>query len=148
MGWFGKLLGTDGAVKEVISSAKELVDDAWYTEDEKAEDRAAARREAQGMVVEWMRNTQGQNLSRRIIALSITSTWLAMFLISTCMDLAAVWASDLVRMNLAAAARVLDTRLDVMTGAVMLILGFYFAAPYMGDLARGAIERFGGKQKP
>jgi len=32
-----------------------------------------------------------------------------------------------------------------MTGAVMLILSFYFAAPYMGDVVKGALDRFGKK---
>jgi hypothetical protein len=32
-----------------------------------------------------------------------------------------------------------------MNGAVMLILGFYFAAPYMGKMVDGAMAKFSGK---
>ena len=34
-----------------------------------------------------------------------------------------------------------------MNGAMMLILGFYFAAPYMGSIVEGAMKKFGGGDK-
>ena len=146
MGSFlGKLFGTDEAVKGVIETGKELLDDAFYTDAETAADRAAAAAGVRDMVVGWMGNTQGQNLSRRVIALSVTGTWLSMYVIATIMDIGGVWLSELYHARLAATSLVLDTRNDSMTGAVMMILAFYFAAPKIGEIAEVAMSRFGKK---
>lgn len=145
MGWLGKLFGTSDAVKEIIDAGARIADEFHYSDEEKAEDKAAATTEARRMVLEWMANTQGQNLSRRIIALSITGTWLLTHMISTSFAFGAIWAGKRQEQMVDSSA-LLDARLDGMTGAVMLILGFYFAAPYMGDIAKGALDRFGGKR--
>ena len=70
-----------------------------------------------------------------------------MFLAATVSSLAAIWVSDGAAGKLADSTVILDGRIDTMTPAVMLILGFYFAAPYMGDLAKGALQKFGSHQK-
>jgi len=152
MAWLGKLFGTDAAVASVIESGKELLDDAFYTDAEEAVDKAADRTEVRGMLVEWMKNTQGQNLSRRVIALSVTATWLMMFLIATTLSVVSIWVDPVVINEVVqpdkvlASAKLIDDRNDNMTGAVMLILAFYFAAPKLGDLAGVAMARF-SKQK-
>jgi hypothetical protein len=61
------------------------------------------------------------------------------------LDLAAVWASDAAKLH--AAGAVIGGRAESMNGAMMLILGFYFAAPHMGKLAESALQRFGGQKK-
>lgn len=142
MGWLGKLFGTDDAVKQVIDTGSALLDDAFYTDAEKAEDIAKDRSEVRRMVVEWMANTQGQNLSRRLIALSVTASWLFMYLLSTVLGLVAVWVDPELHQRLNESITVLDGRNDSMTGAVMLILGFYFAAPKIGQIADAAMARF------
>lgn len=142
MGWLGKLFGTDDAVKQVIDTGSALLDDAFYTDAEKAEDIAKDRSEVRRMVVEWMANTQGQNLSRRLIALSVTASWLFMYLLSTGLGLVAVWVDPELHQRLNESITVLDGRNDSMTGAVMLILGFYFAAPKIGQIADAAMARF------
>jgi hypothetical protein len=143
MSWFGKLFGTDEAVRGVLDTGKELLDDAFYTDSEKAEDRAKDASEVRGMLVDWMKNTQGQNLSRRIISLSITATWLSMFIIATLLSVSAVWVADDVSTKLMASSSIIDNRAEAMTGAVMLILGFYFALPKVTEIANAAIDKFG-----
>lgn len=147
MGSFlGKMFGTDEAVQGVIDTGKELLDDAFYTDSEKAEDRARAAEGVRNMVVEWMGNTQGQNLSRRLIAVSVTGTWLSMYVIATVMDVSAVWLPEIYYDRLSETSLVLDGRNDSMTGAVMLVLGFYFAAPKIGAIAEAALSRFSKKK--
>jgi len=143
MSFVGKLFGTDTAVEQTIGLIGKVADEAFYTDQEKAEDRAAVRRETQSMVIEWLKSTTGSALSRRLIALSITSSWLFMHLLATFMEVAGVWVNPTTGKGLVTSAHLIDSRLDGMTGAVMLILGFYFAAPYMGDIAGKALERFG-----
>ena len=141
-GFLGKLFGTDEAVKGVLETGRELLDDAFYTDAEKAEDRSLAAAGVRNMVVDWMGNTQGQNLSRRLIAVSVTSIWLSMYIIATVMDVAAVWLPELYYQRLVDTSQLLDSRNDSMTGAVMLILGFYFAAPKIAAIAEAAMSRF------
>jgi hypothetical protein len=46
--------------------------------------------------------------------------------------------------KLIASSAALDDKADRMSGAVMLILAFYFAAPHMDKIVVGALEKFGG----
>ena len=91
MSFFGKVFGSDAAIDKVIGHGKELLDDAFYTDEEKAADRAQAARETRGLINEWIKNSQGQNLARRVLALSIGFVWLGLFLIATLLDIAGVF---------------------------------------------------------
>lgn len=142
MSFIGKLFGSDKALEKVVDTASGLLDEAFYTKEEKAADKAAARDKAQGMVVEWLQASTGSRLARRVIAFAITFTWLGMFWMASMLSFLEIWAGKRAD-KLAASSALVDGRADAMTSAVMLILGFYFAAPYMGDLARGALEKFG-----
>ena len=66
--FFGRLFGTDEALNKVMDTGRELLDDAFYTDQEEAQDRAAARSEARAMVVEWTSSTTGSRLARRGLA--------------------------------------------------------------------------------
>jgi hypothetical protein len=151
--FLGKVFGSDEALGKVVDTAKELLDEAFYTDQEEAAAKAVARDKAQGMVIEWIKASTGSRLARRMIALAITGTWLSMFLFATLMSFLAIWVDPAIPADggastaqlMQASAALIDGRTERMTGAVMLILGFYFAAPYMGDLAQGALERFGKK---
>jgi hypothetical protein len=140
--FLGKLFGSDKALEKVVDTGKELLDEAFYTEQEEAADRSAARDKAQGMVIEWIEASTGSRLARRAIALGITGTWLFMYILSTLMAFLAVWIDGSAE-QLIASASLIDDKADTIVSAVMVILGFYFAAPFMGDMAKGALERFG-----
>ncbi|MCR9089871.1 MAG: hypothetical protein NXI11_00780 [Proteobacteria bacterium] len=144
-GFWGKLFGTDEALKGVVDGVTNGIDALVYTEEERANAAAESRAEARAMVVEWMRSTQGQNLARRLLALVVTAVWLAMYLIAACLNITAVWVGDALSSRLTESAAIVGQRAHEMNGAMMLILGFYFAAPHMGELAAAAIGRFGGR---
>ena len=149
MSLIGKIFGSDAAIDKVISHGKELLDDAFYTDEEEAADRAQAARETRGLITEWIKNSQGQNLARRVLAFAIGFTWLSMFVAATLLDLAGVWADlpttveagQAVYNKYSAASQIIDTRNDQMTGAIMLILGFYFAAPKISEIANTAMQK-------
>ncbi|OEJ64645.1 hypothetical protein [Magnetovibrio blakemorei] len=143
MGFFGKIFGTEAALQGVVSGVTRGLDALVYTDEEKAGDAAKDRSEARKMVVEWMASTQGQSLARRLLALIITAVWLLQYLTSMALDLVAIWEVNPV--NLQLASSVIGERAGAMNGAMMLILGFYFAAPHMGDIAKAALLKFGGK---
>ena len=146
MSWLGKLFGGSEATTTIIDQTFGLIDKSFYTKQEQGEALAKAESEARQMTIEWLQSTSGSRLARRVLAFMITSVWLFMFLLSTFASIVAIWSGEINAENLREMTAILDGRIDTMTPAVMLILGFYFAAPYMGDMARGALERLGGKK--
>ena len=144
MSFIGKLFGSDQALGKIVDTAKDLVDESFYTDQEQAEDKAKAGEAARGMVIDWVAASTGSRLARRLIAFSITGTWLAMYWLSTTLSIAAVWAEDELSLSqLQQSSAIADAAGQQMVSAVMLILGFYFAAPYMGDIASVALKKFG-----
>ena len=143
MGWLGKLLGTDKALETTIKSVSSGLDALVYTDEEKATDAARERQEARSMVIGWMQATQGQNIARRIIALSITATWLGMYISSIGLNIASVWLTDTDK--LLKSAEAISSTAGQVDGAMMLILGFYFAAPHLDKVAGVAMEKFSKK---
>jgi len=140
MGLLGKLFGSDKAIEGIVSSAAKGIDALVYTKEERADDAAKDRSEARQMVVAWMAATQGQNLARRLIALSITAVWLLQFIVAQCLGLVSVWSATPEKWTESASVMTYGGR--AMNGAVMLILAFYFAAPHMGDVAKAVTGKF------
>ncbi len=144
MSFWGKVFGTDEAIKSTIGAVKDGIDALVYTEEEKAVDAAKERSEARSMLVGWMEATQGQNLARRLISLAITGVWLLQYVISQiASSIAIFWGSKAEELNKLAKLQ-LESAND-MSPAVMLILAFYFAAPHMGDFAKAVVGKFTAK---
>ncbi len=139
----GKIFGTEKAITAVIDNVSNGLDKLVYTKEEKAEDAAKDRASARAMVINWMESTKGQNLARRLIALCIVSVWLLQYLSCMALSVIGIWASS--PDKIITSAQVIGTFAERMNGAVMLILGFYFAAPYMGSIVKGAMDKFGKK---
>ena len=142
MSFWGKIFSTEKALTGIVDGVTNGLDALVYTDEEKASDATKERSEARLMVVKWMESTQGQNLARRLIALSITAVWLLMYLIKSAVAVVSVWV-DSPDMWLDT-AKVVGDSAESMNGAMMLILAFYFAAPHMGDIARAAMNKFSG----
>jgi hypothetical protein len=147
MSFWGKMFGTDEAIKSTIGAVKDGLDALVYTEEEKAVDGAKERSEARSMLVGWMEATQGQNLARRLISLAITGVWLAQYMISVlASSVALFWLDKAKELNMLSKIQI--DAANEMSPAVMLILAFYFAAPHMGDFAKAVITGFSAKTQP
>jgi hypothetical protein len=145
MSFWGKLFGTEKALTGIVDGVTRGLDALVYTDEEKTKDAAADRTEARQMVVGWMAATQGQNLARRLIALSITGVWLSMYLLSVLCSMVAVFtdaAGVVTDEKVNAVGTIAQEAATDMNPAVMLILAFYFAAPHMGDIAKAVTGRF------
>lgn len=143
--FLGKIFGSDKAMNTMVQGAVKGLDALVYTGEEQAQDKAKAITEARAMVVRWMEATQGQNLARRLIALVITGVWVFQYVIATVMSVVAVWVTNPIStQRLIDSSAVINNSAQQMNGAVMLILAFYFAAPHMGDIAKVAMQKFGG----
>lgn len=143
--FFGRLFGSDKAVDSLIDHTANALDKVIYTSEEKADDQAKSVTEARGMLIEWLKNTQGQNLARRVIAFSIAFTWLSMFWFAMVADVISVWfPADMSAKFVESASRV-GNRAVSIDSAMMLILTFYFAAPHIGNIIDSFKTGFGKK---
>jgi hypothetical protein len=146
MSIWGKIFGTDEAIKGTIGAVKEGLDALVYTDEEKAGDAAKERSEARSMLVAWMEATQGQNLARRVISLAITGVWLFQYVVAMiASSIALFWDSAAGQLNALSALQLQSA--DKMSPAVMLILAFYFAAPHMGAVVTAFTERMVNKKE-
>lgn len=148
---FKRIFGSPEIINESLSLIRDAGDVIWYTEEEKAQD--AVRRGAQSdkLLIDWMESSKGQNLARRMLAVMLASVWMLMFLLSTLGDMIAPFLalhSDPAFMDAwRESSDAIDGRTEQMTGAMMLILGFYFAAPHLGKVIDGAMNKFSGVNK-
>lgn len=142
MSFLGRLFGSDKALEAVVDGVSNGLDKLVYTDEEKQEAAAKERTEARSMLIDWMKATQGQNLSRRVIALSITAVWLLQFIVMQVVSVIAVFADPELSVKLSEVGDVMAKGGGSMGDPVMLILAFYFAAPHMSDIARAVTGRF------
>jgi hypothetical protein len=94
-----------------------------------------------------MGNTTGQKLARRLIAVSITFVWLLQYIAAWGLVVAAIFVDPETGERLKEASALTQEHSDGMTGAIMLILSFYFAAPHMDKIVGPAMERFAKTNK-
>lgn len=143
MGLLSRIFGTEKALSAAISGVTNGLDALVYTDEEKAKAAAEDRKAARQMVVGWMEKTQGQNLARRFIAITVTGIWAVQYVVAMAIDLISVWITD---DRLSKSAESIREGGDSVTGAMMLVLGFYFAAPHLDKVVGGAMDRFSGKK--
>lgn len=142
--FFGKMFGTEKAVLSVVDGVKSGLDALVYTDEEKANDAAKDRAAARSMFITWIDKSQGQNIARRFLAMVIAFTWLSQYFLTGIFNVSAIWIEDeKMRNQMVLTAKITGENADGMTGAMMLILGFYFAAPHLGKMVDGAMARFG-----
>ena len=79
------------AAGQVIEGATNLIDKAFYTKQEQAEDAAKAKIQAVEHYLKWIEATSGQNRARRLIALVVTSLWAMTWVLSFFLALAIPW---------------------------------------------------------
>ncbi len=142
-GLFKRIFAGEETIKEVLSAARDGIDALVYTDEERAVDAAKERAAARGMVVEWMQATSGQNLARRWLTVAITTTWLGQYLVAQAFTIFTIWLPVGKRVAFRETAELMASYAEQMNGAVMLIVGFYFAAPHLDKIVAGAMDKFG-----
>ena len=140
---FSKLFASD----KVVDSGISLIDKAFYTDEEKAEDKQRASDRKDQLIIDWIEASKGSNIARRFIAVLVTFLWVFLFVFGWAVSQYAIWSEKLTIEKLKLIQEANAPYLEQATGAMMLVLGFYFAAPFMGDIAKGALSRFSGKDK-
>ena len=146
MGILSRIFAGPETVATAVNAVRDGLDALVYTDEEKAVDAAKDRAEARGLVVQWMQATSGQNLARRYLSVVITLVWLAQYLAANFFALSAIFVDQPLSNSFLAASGIMGGYANQMNGAVMLILGFYFAAPHMSSIVDAAMTRFGNKE--
>lgn len=147
-GWVGKLFGTGDATSKMVDSISNGIDKIWYTEEEKAEDRAAAKREGNSVYMEWLRSTSGSRLARRYIAIMVTTTWTLQYIVALVLSCSVPWIETQATVEAINATIVsLKENGSQMDGAAMIVLGFYFLGNKADPLIEAAVGKFTGKNK-
>lgn len=113
MGLFDWLTGGGKTADKVIDKVSSGIDYAFYTDQEKAEDG----KKRLDWILEYMKATAPQNVSRRFIAVVVTLLWALLILLAVGLHLA----------DLAAKAEfVFKTLKEQVQNPFLTILGFYF----------------------
>jgi hypothetical protein len=142
-GFIKRMMGSQSAVDKAIDGLYNGLDKLVYTGEEKAEDQRMATQQAREMALKWMDATQGQNIARRFLAMSLTMLWGAIFGAQVLLSSVAPWCAEETTLKIMVSVDALNQASDQLTGAMMLILGFYFAAPHLSKIAPLAMARFG-----
>lgn len=146
MNLWGRIFGSEKALEKAVDGVSRGIDALVYTKEEREAQKAALLSEARGMLIDWLQASSGQNIARRFLAVIIAVTWLLQYIVSMGLNVAAIWMDDPGRVL--QSASLIGDYADGMTGAMMLILTFYFAAPHLGDIIKPAMERFGKRPAP
>ena len=137
MGWLKALFPGPAAAESAISAAAKGIDKLFYTDEEKAEDKAKAKAAAADMYIRWMEATSGQNRARRFIAVVVTLLWASTFACALLLDVAAPWVPSDSQEALRASSAALRDGAGDMSTPFMLVLGFYFGQRML-DAFKGA----------
>ena len=136
LGLLGRMFGTDKAFDGLITNASKGVDALFYTKEEKAHDQAKFRTQAADQAIKFLEATNGQNLTRRFIALGIFVIWSSNYLVSMGFTVISVFIST----NHAAlaeamnkASTLIDQRISDVEGILMVVLTFYFMSPHVKE---------------
>jgi hypothetical protein len=140
--WLGKIFASDAS----IASGLDMIDKAFHTDQEKAESLNKIIMHKDNILISWIESSKGANMSRRFLAFLVSGIWAFMFLFGWVSEQIAIWSGKLEKERLELMVASNAEYLDKATGGMLLVLGFYFAAPYMGAIVGTAIEKFTGKK--
>lgn len=143
-GFLGRMFGSENAGKALIDNVSSGIDKMWYTDEEKAEDAAQAKREGMAVYMSWLESTSGSRIARRLIALMVTGIWVIEHLGSVGAGVAAVWADDPAKLN--ETSRMLAEHATNNNTLVGVVLLFYFGGPAAIDASKGMIEKWTAKK--
>lgn len=144
--WLGNLFGTAAAGEKLVDNISTGIDKIWYTDEEKANDFATARREGTAVYMEWLKSTSGSRLARRFIAFIVVGKWFITGLVALLIKSAIIWTAD------PAGISALTETASLMTAEVMndkelvaIVLGFYFLGPAAVDGSKALLSKWASK---
>lgn len=123
--FFGRLFGTDAAMKKTLDAGIAAADAIVFTEQERAE----MQKQMIHIVGEYMQKTTSQDLARRVIALALVSQYLLLLNIGTAL---ALWGTG------EQAEYIFNILQDTMQNPLNIIIGFYFLTQTISNYTKNA----------
>ena len=140
LGLIGKIFGTEKSLSKTVETIGNVADKFVYTKQERAQAAIDAVKMQYDYTIRWMEATQGQNLSRRIIAMTITFIWAIEYVAMVSLSVAAVWVSNPDKILQTVSA--IESYATQTNNIFAIVLGFYFVA----RPAEKYIDKIGGKK--
>ena len=141
MGFLKALFPGADAAGAVVEKSLGMIDKAFYTDQEKAEDARRAKRAIMDEYLRWMEATSGQNRARRALALLVASLWAFTWILSLLLDVLAPWLSPDISNEVRQSSAVLKDAAGEMSLMFGMVMTFYFAM----RPANGLIDAFKAK---
>lgn len=140
-----RIFSAPEVIRESMDMARDGIDALVFTDQEKADRASAATERAQLLFMEWLDKSQGQNLARRFLAVYVSIIWGFMYIASWIMQTVAVFLPAAQAQSMISASKFAQESAFEMSGAFMLVLTFYFAAPHVGQAVNVLADRLGSK---
>ena len=161
LGFIGKMFGSEKAGEKIIDGVTNGIDKLWHTDEEKADDRAQAKREGMAVYMKWLESTSGSRIARRMLAVGAFSIWAVEHITAVIMRVLSNWYGDVTKVvttsvngiqevvpvtinKLALSADFLTaTALDMQT-LVGVVFAFYFGGPVLVDASANMLKKWAG----
>ena len=142
----GRIFGGKKAAETLVDTGLGLIDKAFYTKEEKAEDHLRERVEAAKAVTAWLQVSGGPNLARRFIAMGIFLMWFMLWGLSVVIDIGTIFVADALTREVMdqVVVRTRDYANDI-NAEMLLVLGYYFAAPQIDKFAAPMAQKLASK---
>lgn len=124
MSFWKRLFDTPDTISEGVRAVINTGDALVYTDEEKAEFGQKVR----DWMLAWQQATSGQNVARRLIALSVTAVWLLEAVVTAVLS---VWAA--INPEVAPAAAAIESQFARLTMIEGMILTYYYVPNKIGE---------------
>ena len=141
MGFLKALFPGADVAGNVVEKGLGMLDKAFYTDQEKAEDARIAKKALVDEYLRWLEATSGQNRARRALALLVASLWAFTWFVSLMLDVIAPWISPDISEEIRLSSSVLKSAASDMTVMFGMVMTFYFTV----RPAAGLIDAFKAK---
>lgn len=115
--------GSIDLAKDIVSGSKELLDDAFFTQEERSQMSAKLN----DWYLKYLNATQPQNISRRIIVCMVTALWGLLIMLGVGLHLGGSDKSDFV----------FNVLKDIVNPPFMILMAFYFVTHAVRGFKKG-----------
>lgn len=154
-GFLSKMFGSSKAGEKIIDGAISGIDKIWYTDEEKAEDIAQAKREAMGVYMKWLESTSGSRIARRLLAFGAFLIWATEHITAVAMRVLSGWFGETTTIvdgvsvttnQLLITAQYLTDTAAEQQPLVAFVFAFYFGGPVLVDASANMLQKWAGKK--
>jgi hypothetical protein len=142
-GIVSKLFGSSKSGEKLIEGAMSGIDKIWYTDEEKADDIQAAKRNVMTVYTKWLESTSSSRIARRVLAIGVFSMWALEHTTALGFRAASTFTNDtgvITAAKFQEVALMLSNSADEMQPLVAFVFAFYFGGPVLVDASAGLLK--------